>query len=591
MARRRLLWKLYATHLLVILVCIIGLGAFALRSFRTFYLEQTASRLEATARLVGQDLIGRDRLFDPSRVDALSKTYGRSAAMRITVILPDGKILGDSESDPIHMENHAGRSEVRAALEGEVARAVRHSTTLELDMMYLAIPLDSDGRTVAVVRTAVPLRPIREALEGVYLHVAVGALVLALLVAGVGWWASSRISRPLKEMMTGAERFARGELGHRIRASDTEELGRLADSLNRMAAQLRGEIQTVTRQRNEQEAILTSMTEGVVAIDAEGRILRLNQAAGDLLNADPESCVGRPLVEIIRNVDLGVIVRRILSSGETIEEEISLRQGEEEQHFQVRGTTLWNAEGQRMGALLVINDVTRLYHLEDVRRTFVANVSHELKTPITSIHGFIETLRDGAIRDPKKADRFLEIIQRQSSRLNAIIDDLLQLSRIESKDQIDKIQRVSSNLKSILESAVTDCSALAGKQGVAVEVECPDALSITVNPRMIEQAVSNLLDNAIKYSEAGESVRLLARQVGEAVVIHVRDQGPGIAAEHLPRVFERFYRVDRARSRDLGGTGLGLAIVKHIAQIHGGSVSVESKPGRGSTFSIHLPFP
>jgi two-component system phosphate regulon sensor histidine kinase PhoR len=242
-----------------------------------------------------------------------------------------------------------------------------------------------------------------------------------------------------------------------------------------------------------------------------------------------------------------------------------------------------------MGALLVVHDVTRVHRLEKVRRDFVANVSHELKTPITSIRGFVETLQDGAVHDPEKAKRFLDIIRRQSERLNAIIEDLMELSRIEREAETETIDRGVHDLGPVLEAAVADCAAKASARNVGVSLRLAGPLFARVNARMLEQAVANLLDNAIKYSDPGAGVEIGAEQSGDTITIHVRDQGPGIPSEHLPRIFERFYRVDKARSREVGGTGLGLAIVKHIAQAHGGTVSVESTPGEGSLFAVHLP--
>jgi two-component system phosphate regulon sensor histidine kinase PhoR len=307
-----------------------------------------------------------------------------------------------------------------------------------------------------------------------------------------------------------------------------------------------------------------------------------------MLGAEPHAAVGRPIQEVVRNADLERVLTAVLEGKAPVEGEVTLRL-EADRFFQVRGAPLRDADGREIGALVVLHDVTRLARLETMRRDFVANVSHELKTPITSIQGFIETLREGAVNDPAKAAQFLEILARQADRLNALIEDLLSLSRIERESEARRIERQRTNLRDVIEAAAADCSPRANERGITVRIGAPDALWADVDARMIEQAVANLLDNAIKFSPPGSAVEVEAETDGKECRIRVRDRGCGIAPEHLDRIFERFYRVDKGRSRDLGGTGLGLAIVKHIAQAHGGRVSVESVPGQGSTFTLHLP--
>jgi len=585
---KRLFPRLYSTYLLVILLCTGVVGWYAVRSIHAFHASGVADELETKARLIVPQIAPRISAARPGEITGLCRDLGASARIRITVVLPSGEVVGDSEEDPAQMENHFDRPEIRQAFAGQAGRAIHYSRTLKTYMMYVAVPLREKDKTLGVIRTSLALTAVEGVLGAVYRRIAAGAVGVAILAAGIGLFISRRLSRPLKEMRCGAERFAQGEFTHRIPLSGTEETSALAGVLNRMAAQLNEKLQAITQQRNEQEAMLASMIEGVVALDRSERILRLNHAAGELLGVNPAQAEGRRLLEVVRNADLQRFVTKLMVSRETIEDEIVLHNGRE-QYLQLHGSVLRDATGRDIGALMVLNDVTRIRRLETVRRDFVANVSHELMTPITAIQGFVETLREGAIHDTANAGRFLDIIAEQVDRLNTLLEDLLQLSRLEQGDGRARIDVIETPLRSVLEAAVADCRTKADEQGITVTLACPDDLRAAINSTLIEQAVVNLLDNAIKYSERGSTVRIEAEVHGSRCIIRVCDTGCGIAAEHLPRLFERFYRVDKARSRKLGGTGLGLAIVKHIAQVHGGSVGVESAPGKGSTFSISLP--
>jgi two-component system phosphate regulon sensor histidine kinase PhoR len=415
-----------------------------------------------------------------------------------------------------------------------------------------------------------------------------GGCVLICLAAALGLFTSRRISQPLQDMRRGAERFAAGDFYHRLTIPDTVELASLAITLNRMAAQLAEQIAVITQQRNEQEAILESMHEGVIALDTQERVITVNRAAEALLGVVATQAKGHLIQEVVRNVTLQRLAAAAMHSTESATADVVLR-GAEERFLQATATALRDAQGRDIGVLVVLNDVTQLRHLENIRRDFVSNVSHELKTPITSIKGFVETLRDGALDNREHAERFLGIIARHAERLHAIIEDLLALSRLEQSDESYDIPRSETTLTDVLQAAILDCAAKAEAQRVTMIPSCAEELRATVNAPLLEQAVVNLLENAITYSNPDSCVWVSARQDGDMLVIEVRDQGVGIPHDHLDRIFERFYRVDKARSRERGGTGLGLAIVKHIAQVHGGQVSVTSTVGQGSTFALRLP--
>jgi len=586
--RRSLVWKIYLTYLILIALCAVLMTAYALESAKTFQLRRTRQDLESRAWFVKEAAAERLRRGEKDGIDALCKALGAASSTRVTVIDPSGAVIGESQADITTMENHADRPEVQTALAGSVGASERQSPTIKVATFYVAVPITVDGRIVAVARVAEPLDAVYSALARTYLSMIAGAAAVAVLAAGIGLLLSRSITKPLFDLKAGADRFARGDLRYKLLIPESREMAGLAEALNVMASQLDEKIRTVNRQKSELQAVLSSMTEGILAVDGDQRIVMTNHAAVTLLGATVSDATGRLLQEAVRNVDVLRVVNDVLSSQEPVQLEITTRQ-DGGRLIEVHGSTLRDAAGLKIGALLVIADVTRLRRLESIRRDFVANVSHELKTPVTSIKGFVETLREGALVDPERASRFLDIVAKQADRLNAIIEDLLTLSRIEQESERYEIVRQEVRLCDAVQSAVTLCQPKAEAKNIAVAVACSRDIVAKVNELLIEQAVTNLIDNAIKYSQPGSSVQVQAARTASEVVITVRDRGCGIPAEHLPRIFERFYRVDKARSRSLGGTGLGLAIVKHIAQAHGGTVAVESTLGEGSAFTIRMP--
>ena len=597
MRRPRLFWRIYATYLLVVVLCTAAVGFYAVRSAHGFYIDHTEHELLARAQLVRAAVNTRLATDSAAQLEQFVTQLGRESGTRITLISAGspgtavGAVLADSDvSDPDAMDNHAQRPEVAVALRGGVGLIIRRSATLKEGMMYVAIPVKNAGAETAVVRTAVPLVAVNDALDSLYTRIAVSALVVAALAALIGLFVTSRISRQMTEIRAGAERLAAGDFSHKIFVPRTLEFAVVAESLNHMAEELSEQVGTLTRERNEREAVLTSMVEGVIAVDPDERVIAVNEAAAKLLDVDPSAAEGKSIQEVVRNPDLQRVVEAALEGHEPVEADITIRVGAEDRSLQANGTLLRrSAEGDAAGAVVVLNDVTRLKRLEAVRRDFVANVSHELKTPVTSIKGFAETLDDGASEDPAAAHRFVRIIAGQADRLNSIIGDLLALSSLEQNQEGRGLSTEEADVSDVIAAAVEVCESKAQAKDIRVEVTTGDRVLAPVNPPLLEQAVINLIDNAVKYSPGGSTVRVTLESDDDDLVIAVRDEGPGIPREHVVRLFERFYRVDKARSRDLGGTGLGLAIVKHIAQAHGGRVTVDSAVGAGSTFRIYLP--
>jgi len=400
-----------------------------------------------------------------------------------------------------------------------------------------------------------------------------------------------RTEQPILDIHDAALHFANGELDYTLPPDPTNSLTDVVDALNAMTEQLRKRIEVLTRQQNEQMAILAGMVEAVIVLDTKLEIIDANPAASRLMNMEPAAARRRSLLEVFRNLELYNFAEETVMSRQAREADITLV-GPERRFLQVHGTVIRH-DSPETGQIadrvvLVLNDITKLKNLENIRRDFVANVSHELKTPITSIKGFIETLSDGAIDDPVTSHRFLAILANQTDRLQAIIDDLLSLSRLEQSEG-RQLEVEGFDLCQILRTAIKVCGDKAERRKVDVALRCSDQFTVVANPVLLEQAVINLVDNAVKFSQEGGTVTVEARRELGSIDIGVSDHGLGIPQEDLPRIFERFYRVEKARSRDLGGTGLGLAIVKHIAHSHKGEVLVESALGEGTTFTIRLP--
>lgn len=611
--RRRLIWLLYITYLLVVLLSTAAVGINATASIRADSLRRTERELRDKSLMAAPQIAAALQSGDNSRLDEVVRQIGRSADARITVISADGKVLADNRQPAELMENHADRPEVIAALRGtgdagdaggtgDTARRV--SETFQTEMMYVAVPLEIEGGAAAVLRLSMPLTEVNQAAAIAYRRIVAGALLVAGVAAIAGLLLSLAISRPISSIASEARRYASGDLARRVRGGWYAEADSLAESLNSMARQLDARIHALQRRQEEQQAVLSGMSEGVVAVDLRRHVLLLNHAAEAMLGAGAERARGRTLAESgVREDDFEKFVEQAIDSGnDQAEAELVLSN---QRLVRVHAGPLLDDEQRRVGLVIVLRDVTQLRRLENLRRDFVANVSHELKTPVTSIRGFVETLREGAADDPEHGRRFLDIIARQAERLESIIDDLLSLSRIEQDAEKSRIEMVRTDVGEVVKSAVAACWSAADERQIVLQAEVAADLYLRGNAQLLEQAIINLLQNAIRYSEPGKTVTvhasadeaasppasIAAGGAGGGVTVSVIDNGCGIAAEHLPRIFERFYCVDKARSRKVGGTGLGLAIVKHIAQAHGGSIQVSSEPGRGSVFTLRLPAP
>ena len=586
MPKRRLVWQLFLPFGLLVLVAALSFGWVALSILDHSLLESTRNDLAGWADFLDGRL-GPGIPEDPREFERLTRRLDETLGLRVTLLLPDGQVAADSRGRPDEFDQQADRPEIGGALDGRPGYQVRFNAGLNQRVIYMGVPIMRHDRLIGVFYLSKRLGWLDQAAVQMRWWTVILAVVLAALAVPVAWRTARQLAEPVEQLAAVVDRFGAGQLGARVTLPETREPAELAAAFNAMADKIQNRINTLTRQNNEQNAVLAGMAEGVLAVDSGERIISVNRALSRLLNLDPTEVQGRRLNEVVRNADLSRIVTRALANGEAVEGDVLLL-GERERVMQAHGAALNDPDGRPLGAVIVLNDVTDFRKLEHIRRDFVANVSHELKTPVTSIKGFVETLLDGAMRDPTDSDRFLRIVAKQADRLHAIIEDLLALSKIEQSEESEDLQLEPTPLRGILDNAVASCMNAARDRQIDVKLDCPDGLRASVNPLLLEQAVVNLLDNAIKYSEPESEVDLRVTPLAGELQISVTDHGSGIADEHVSRIFERFYRVDRARSRKLGGTGLGLAIVKHIVQAHHGRVTVASPMGEGSTFTIHL---
>ncbi len=529
----------------------------------------------------------------PADLEGWARELSGGSALRLTVIAADGRVLADSARTPeelARMENHSGRPEVAEARAGGFGSSVRQSATTGRTYVYAAQPLSAGGRAY-FLRLAQPLDEIQALRGRLAAAMALAALAAAAAVLVLSLWIDRRLFQPLSRLAAGAAELARGDYGHRLPLPDEDELARLGAALNRLAGTVERQLAAMGHERDHLKAILASMSEGVLVVGADGRALLANPAFRRLFELSGE-VAGRAMLEIARQPELERVVETTLRSGGPQHAEIELRGVERRCLELVAGPLPAEREdgASAEGAVVVVRDTTEFNRLIEMRRDFVANVSHELKTPLAAIRGYAETLRDGALAEPATAARFTERILRQCKRLQALLDDLLTLSRLESLERAP--QREPVDLAAIVQRAVDLMAETAEEKRVEVKVEAQEVPPI---PRLagdaegLERLIVNLLDNGIKYNRLQGRVTLRLKTEGGQVVLEVADTGIGIPQDALGRIFERFYRVDKGRSREDGGTGLGLAIVKHVVQAHGGAVDVESRLGQGSTFRVRLP--
>lgn len=596
--KRRIFWQTLPFQILLVLALLVLVTVEGTRLLRRRALDTLTESLQSDARLAAR--LSEEKLAAGDRrgLDLICKAYGRAKSERLTLVAADGSVLGDSEADPAGMDNHGDRPEVKEALAGREGVSRRFSMTLDRRMLYVAEPIRLESGIVAAARVSQSLTDLDQAVQAVHFRVGILPLLAGLLIALLFAAYNRRIRQSVGLVNDAVSRLGRGDFDHRLYFVPAAVMDPVTDRLNEASEALGYRFADLTEDRDGLQSVLESMSEGVLLLDREDRIERFNRAAVDLLGLSDGGLKGRSAYDILRNGALLRLIERTRAeverpesrSGQGLDADREVVFSEGPLRLQAHATVFNPDASGGAGVLIVFSDITRLRRLEAVRRDFVANVSHELKTPITAIQGSVETLRGHAAGDPAESRRFLDVIHKHAERLNSVVDDLLNLSRLERDEETGRTVLSEGPIEPVLEEAAALNRSRADDAGVGLRVACECPRPVAMNAGLLVQAVSNLIDNAVKYSDRGGTVQVRCKAEESAVKIEVEDEGCGIPAVHLPRLFERFYRVDPSRSRNLGGTGLGLSIVKHIAQAHGGSVDVRSEEGKGSVFAIRIPF-
>jgi len=587
--RPNLFWKLALTFLGLLLSVLVAVDFFAERALRSDYERTGFNQLIAIARMARAQPAHFSQIPVSSRenIAALSSWVAQMAASgaRVTIITTDGLVLADSQSDSQTVENHAGRPEIRDALAKGDGRSIRHSETLNRDLLYYAVRQDIPGGPPVILRFALPVEAVDEVLRPFRHSLWLASFIILLVASGAALLISRTFSGRVERLQEFSRRVAKGDFRPLLADATGDALDKLAVSLSETAALLDHTIRSLKDERNLSAAILGSMVEGVAVVDAADRVVFSNLGFAEILGLDLPPRIGSALVESVRQTELIEAVNSVLRGEPAVRAEIvtgTLRQ----RFFAATATAVRG--GEKSGAVLVLHDITDLRRLERVRRDFIANVSHEFKTPLTAIQGFAETLLAGAVEDPLNRGRFLGIILEHARRLARLTDDLLKLSKMDADRLELEVRPVS--VSQLVESCLETSQHRAAEKDIRISVNIAENLpEIAGDRRLLAEVLQNLLDNATQYTLPGGQILVSAATDDGEVIFTVSDTGIGIPQADQPRIFERFYRVDAARSREVGGTGLGLAIAKHLVEVHGGRIWVESEVGQGSQFHFSVP--
>jgi two-component system phosphate regulon sensor histidine kinase PhoR len=552
-------------------------------------LQEIKSSLVNQAYLV-ESQISKPNLRNENTPELETKVLVLSSKIkaRLTIVNNKGKVLAESEKsevDILKMPSHADRPEIKAALAGGIGEEIRYSSTLKIDMLYIALPIRDNNEIMGAVRLALPLVSVQKTLSTVRKAIFLSLFFALGLAFVLGSLLTQAIIKPINKIIHISRKFSSGDFSHKILLDSKDEIGELADTLNMMADSLEDKIKKVEIKNQQLKAILESMVEGIIVADKSGHIISLNPTVEKMFNISEQDAEGKLFLEIIRNNDIADIINYVLKNGKFKSCELSLV-WPVQRMFEINATPIFE-KNSVSGCLLVIHDITQIRRLETMRKDFVANVSHELKTPLTSIKGFVETLLEGALEDKENSRHFLQIIQDHANQLDNLVNDLLDLSHLESQEI--KLETQSFDLKGLTDDILAGFKSQLKRKSIKAENILSGGLIVKADKNKIGQVLTNLMDNAIKFNQEKGSVKIYSQDLDDKIKIFVEDSGIGVPEKDIPRIFERFYRVDKARSRELGGTGLGLSIIKHIIDLHNGSVGVESTEGLGSKFWFILP--
>jgi two-component system phosphate regulon sensor histidine kinase PhoR len=581
--RRRLALAGVLTSAVALLVVLLVQG----RAVNFDTRAEMQERLRAEARLLAEALSGPWSTQGPGPwIDELVDRAGRSTETRLAVMALNGVMLGDTTAsgEALHaIENHGTRPEVRDALSLGEGTYERFSTTARERQMYVAVHVRHQGRLLGVARASMSLARVEMRTYELRRSLFIALLLVLLLTSGLAWWLSRPLAAPMKRLLEGAHALARGDLTRRIHEDRDDEFGQVARVLNQAAFGIQEQFAAATREQARFQAVLSAMEDGLLAVDHRGIVLLANDAL--LRSHNLAGSTGTHYLEVFRQAEIGALIDGVLTSGERRTAEIDL--AGTGRAFLLVGVPFPASPGEAHGAVITFNDVSERRRVDRIRRDFVANASHELRTPLTSIRGFVEALEDGGLEEADTARRFLSRIRANADRMASLVDDLLELSRLESGAQPPSLEPL--DCAAVVADVLTSFAKIAARKSISLDADEAEAPRVLGDSDRLRRILEHLVDNALKYTPDGGRVSVRVGREGDGAMVSVEDTGPGITAEHLPRLFERFYRVDTARSRELGGTGLGLSIVKHLAESMGASVRVASTPGRGSTFEVRLP--
>lgn len=588
--------RILLAYIIIVPLLFIPLGIYLSKVIKDNHISKLKESLGIQAGLISDQIPRHPK----GSLDDFCRRYKKKTGARITVIASDGKVIGDSDELSVKMENHLDRPEIQEAAVSNTGSSIRFSTTVQKDFFYFAVLLDKK----IFLRLAVPLYDMKKAISDLRIRIAIASIVALLAAIMTGLLQARKITKSVEEIAAFSREVTTGDFKTRLFLKEKGEIGELAKNINTMAHEFKMRLERSNEDRHRMEELLKNMHDGFMLLDAQGKVLICNSAAKKVFGVERD-IEGRPLLEVIRNVGLTDIMRKVTDKEESVVQEIEIAHPKELYLMATAVPFYYPPSSENVsGVMLSFHDITRLKQLEDMRKDFVANVSHEIKTPITAIKGFAETLLGGAIDDKENASRFLQTIKNHSERLNSLVEDLLTLSRIELGDI--KIEKRAVSLCDIIDTVFTTLRNKAGMKGIYLRSEIPEDLGeIKADRNRLVQILLNLVDNGIKFTDTGgvtvrvksEKLKVksdselltLNSQFRNLIEISVEDTGIGIPQKHLPRLGERFYRVDSSRSRELGGTGLGLAIVKHLVKAHGWEMKIESTQGKGTKARIFCP--
>lgn len=564
---------------------------YAAEYFQRLIYDREIHSLRSKALLIAPRMARALSRSTPQEAREMCQSVGQLISARVAIIRKNGAAFADSDNTAPFHANMATAPDIKKALNREEGTMIEINSQSQQEILVVAEPLLIGDQVIGAIRVSRPLNDVLRALRRFHWRCAITGVMFFVLAILVSAWLAKQVRSPIERLTAKVNALPDGERYDRGVNFKHEEFYGLSTAISKMARSLNDRITSITTKHNELKAILASMIEGVIAVDNDERLLTVNATAHRLLNVSISTVEGRYMHEVIRDAQIQNYVSKLLNGQEASEIEMALYR-DEKTYLRMHGSPLIKPGGEAYGAVVVFTDITNIKKLENLRKDFVANVSHEIHTPLAAIKGSVETLVDGAIHDDANAWRFLNIIVKHTDRLNALVDDLLALSSIEAQYEKGQIALSKHSLRAALRGAVDLREETIRERGVKVSINCAENLTARINPTLIEQALVNFIDNAIRYGSCEErpcEITVNAWADNDKRFLSVKDNGEGVAKEHLPRLFERFYVADKGRSRKLGGTGLGLAIVKHIVQAHRGQVSVKSEIGKGSEFIISLP--